>query len=258
MLAEMTVTRVDAAHAPGMDCQEVIESGSAGRYDAFKRVLDVVLTVPLLIIAAPIIFVAGLCVRLTSRGPALYTQLRVGRQGRLYTIYKIRTMTADCERQSGPRWAATNDPRVTTVGRVLRRLHLDELPQLWNVLRGEMSLIGPRPERPEFVATLQEALPNYRQRLAVRPGVTGLAQVQLPPDSDLASVRRKLAHDLYYLRQLSLWLDFRILLATVLYVGGVRPGVLARLLGLSPHRETAPLAGIEAVPPVEFVQAGVG
>ena len=138
--------------------------------------------------------VAAIVVKLTSRGPAFYTQIRLGQDGRAYAIYKLRTMTHDCEKLSGPQWSKKGDCRVTAVGRLLRRSHLDELPQLWNVLRGEMSLIGPRPERPEFVPRLERSLPHYRARLHVRPGVTGLAQVQLPPDTDLGSVRRKLAY----------------------------------------------------------------
>jgi lipopolysaccharide/colanic/teichoic acid biosynthesis glycosyltransferase len=124
------------------------------------------------------------------------------------------------------------DPRVTRIGALLRTSHLDELPQLWNVLRGEMSLIGPRPERPEFVPELERELPGYWQRLLVRPGVTGLAQVQLPPDSDLTSVRRKLAHDLYYIRHLSAWLDVRLLVCTGLYALGLPFRYIGKWLGI--------------------------
>src|SRR5262249_21310411 len=159
---------------------------------------------------APLILLAALLVKLTSTGPVFYTQTRVGRKGRLFTIYKIRTMIHNCESLTGPRWSIPGDPRITWIGRVLRLSHLDELPQLLNVLRGEISLIGPRRERPEFVPKLDKALPNYRGRLAVRPGVTGLAQVNLPADTDLNSVRRKLACDLYYIQKLSFWLDVRI------------------------------------------------
>ena len=155
-------------------------------------------------LAAPLILLAMALVKLTSRGPAIYRQVRAGLGGRPFTIYKIRTMAHDCEARTGPVWATADDPRVTPLGRFLRRSHLDELPQLWNVLRGEMSLVGPRPERPEFVAQLQRAIPDYRRRLQVPPGVTGLAQVQLPPDTDLAGVRRKLVYDLYYIRRMEL------------------------------------------------------
>src|SRR5207237_8024520 len=127
-------------------------------------------------------------------------------------------------------WSTCGDNRITAFGRLLRRSHLDELPQLWNVLRGDMSLIGPRPERPEFVPQLERALPHYRARLNVRPGVTGLAQVQLPPDTDIESVRRKLAHDLYYIRHLSPWLDVRLLACTVFYAMGIPFRMLSRAL----------------------------
>src|SRR5206468_10815773 len=136
-----------------------------------------------------------LLVRATSRGPAIFKQVRLGRGGRPYALYKIRSMAHDCERLTGPRWATAKDPRVTPLGRFLRRSHLDELPQLWNVIRGEMSLVGPRPERPEFVARLERQVPGYRERLGILPGITGLAQVQLPPDEDLDHVRRKVACD---------------------------------------------------------------
>jgi hypothetical protein len=121
---------------------------------------------------------------------------------------------------------------VTRLGRILRRTHLDELPQLWNILRGEMSLVGPRPERPEFVPALERAIPRYRERLAVRPGVTGLAQVQLPADTDLESVKRKLQYDLCYVERCGLWLDLRIFLATALKMAGVSFAALARIFFL--------------------------
>jgi lipopolysaccharide/colanic/teichoic acid biosynthesis glycosyltransferase len=181
-----------------------------------KAVVDFLTALLLLIPAAPLILVSALLVKLTSKGPILYTQVRLGQGGRPFTIFKIRTMGHDCERGTGACWSVANDPRITPIGRFLRRTHLDELPQLVNILRGEMSLVGPRPERPEFVVQLQAALPRYRERLAVRPGVTGLAQIQLPPDTDLASVRRKLMCDLHYIEQMTLWLDLRITACTAL------------------------------------------
>jgi lipopolysaccharide/colanic/teichoic acid biosynthesis glycosyltransferase len=137
-------------------------------------------------------------------------------------------MYHNCEKHTGPIWALPCDPRVTWIGRYLRKTHLDELPQLWNILRGDMSLVGPRPERPEFVPELQKAIPHYNARLLVRPGVTGLAQVQLPADTDLASVRRKLAYDLYYIRNTCFWLDFRLVACTAAHVVGVPFHVLCR------------------------------
>jgi lipopolysaccharide/colanic/teichoic acid biosynthesis glycosyltransferase len=197
-----------------------------------KRVLDLTLAVPLLMLTAPVIFFTLLLVRLTSRGLPLYTQTRSGLGGRTYTMYKIRSMYVDCERLTGARWSTPNDPRVTPFGRFLRATHIDELPQLWNVIRGDMSLVGPRPERPEIIVGLELAIPYYRERLRVRPGVTGLAQVNLPPDTDLAGVERKLACDFYYAERASLGMDIRIMVATALGIFNVPARVSCMLLGL--------------------------
>jgi lipopolysaccharide/colanic/teichoic acid biosynthesis glycosyltransferase len=199
-------------------------------YARCKFIADFAIAVLLTVPALPIVLLSALLVRLTSRGPAFYTQTRVGKNGRRFMILKVRTMIHNCESLTGPRWSMPGDPRITPIGWFLRATHLDELPQLLNVLRGEMSLIGPRPERPEFIPELERAMPAYRQRLNVRPGVTGLAQVQLPPDTDLESVRRKLAHDLYYIRHLSPWLDIRLLLCTAFYALGVPFRILSRTL----------------------------
>ncbi len=190
-------------------------------YESIKPGLERVLAVPLLLITSPIILLAMLLMRWNSRGSLLYVQERIGLGGKVFTIYKIRTMYEDSERHSGPTWSLPGDARITPVGRILRLFHIDELPQLWNVIKGEMSLVGPRPERPVFVAQLERALADYRERLSVRPGLTGLAQVQQPPDTNLFSVRRKLNYDLCYVERMSLWLDFRLLLGTVLKCLGV-------------------------------------
>jgi lipopolysaccharide/colanic/teichoic acid biosynthesis glycosyltransferase len=201
-------------------------------YAKSKVVADVVTAALLLFLTWPVIALLLVLVKLTSRGSPLYSQDRLGLHGEAFTIYKIRTMLHDCERLTGPTWAKADDPRVTPLGRFLRRSHLDELPQLWNVVRGEMSLIGPRPERPKIVLKLEQTVPRYRERLAVRPGITGLAQVQLPADEDVLDVRRKVAYDLTYIRNLGLWLDLRILLATVLKVAGVPFHVTREIFGL--------------------------
>jgi lipopolysaccharide/colanic/teichoic acid biosynthesis glycosyltransferase len=215
-----------------------VDNGEVGRswYLRCKVVVEFLTAAALLVLTAPLILLSALLVKLTSQGPAFYTQTRLGRSGRPYTIYKLRTMTNNCERQSGVRWATANDPRITPLGRFLRKSHLDELPQLWNVLKGDMSLVGPRPERPEFVPALEKAFPHYRQRLLVRPGVTGLAQIQLPADTDLESVRRKLAYDLFYVRHASLWLDLRILAGTAFKMVGT-PFPFLRKLFLMPSVE---------------------
>jgi lipopolysaccharide/colanic/teichoic acid biosynthesis glycosyltransferase len=199
-------------------------------YEAVKAAGDFAAALVLLVLTAPVLLAIMALVRLTSSGPALYSQVRLGKGGRPFRIWKFRTMTHDCERHSGVRWSTRGDPRVTPLGRVLRATHLDELPQLWNILRGDMSLIGPRPERPEFATQLEKVIPHYRERLRVRPGVTGLAQVQLPPDSDVEGVRRKVACDLVYIRHLSFWLDLRITALTVFHVFGLPCHGLCRLL----------------------------
>lgn len=178
----------------------------------------------LLAIASPFILLMVIVVRLTSAGPGLFGQERSGRHGKEFRMYKIRTMYQDAESVSGPVWCIPGDSRITPVGKILRLLHLDELPQLINVARGEMDLIGPRPERPVFVARLARELPNYDARLQVLPGVTGLAQVNLPPDETVECVRRKLVLDCIYIGEASAGLDLRILLCTFLRMLGIRHG----------------------------------
>jgi lipopolysaccharide/colanic/teichoic acid biosynthesis glycosyltransferase len=208
-----------------------------GWYPACKAVVEFAIALGLLVLASPLIGVAAVLTTLTSRGPMIHSQVRLGRYGIPYTIYKIRTMVHRCEQQTGPCWSTAGDPRITRWGWFLRITHLDELPQLWNVLRGEMSLVGPRPERPEFTPHLERVLPLYRERLRVRPGMTGLAQVQLPADTDVRSVRRKLAYDLYYVQHMNFWLDVRIILCTALKVLGV-PFTVLRALFRMPSRIT--------------------
>jgi lipopolysaccharide/colanic/teichoic acid biosynthesis glycosyltransferase len=198
-------------------------------YQPLRRLLDFTLALALTLAALPVVLIVAALVRLTSRGPAFYTQTRIGRGGRPFTIYKIRSMIDKCESLTGPRWTIPGDPRVTPLGWLLRRTHVDELPQLLNVLKGEMSLIGPRPERPEFVNALKKALPGYQDRHNVLPGITGLAQVQLAPDTDTECVRRKLLYDLHQIAHVSLWLDMRIMAATALHMVGVSFELLARL-----------------------------
>ena len=203
---------------------QVAPPGSAtpSWYASAKLAFEFFLAFVLLIFTAPLILLAMILVRLSSSGPAIYSQTRLGRNGKPFTIYKLRTMRHDCESLTGAQWSRPGDCRVTWVGRWLRKTHIDELPQLWNVLRGEMGLIGPRPERPEFLPQLEQAIPLYRQRLQVRPGITGFAQIQLPPDTDLDSVRIKLAYDLHYLRNFGLLFDLWIYLGTFFKLIGLR------------------------------------
>ncbi len=188
-----------------------------------RRATELVLVLVGLFVAAPVIMLLGIIVRLTSRGPALYTQERVGKGGKVFRIYKLRTMRTDAE-ADGPVWAKEADPRVTPVGKFLRKTHLDELPQLWNVLRGDMSLVGPRPERPCFVEKLRANVPLYAARLAVKPGITGLAQVKHGYDRTIEDVQVKLGYDLEYIKRACLLLDLHILALTAAKILSGRSG----------------------------------
>lgn len=202
------------------------------KYFRWTEVAGRMLAAILLLPGLPLIGFLVLLVRLHSRGPGIYRQTRMGKNARVFTMYKIRTMRSDAENGSGPVWAKPNDPRVTRLGRALRKVHLDELPQLFNVVRGEMALIGPRPERPEIVAVLAKEILGYTDRLVVLPGVTGLAQINLPPDTTLDDVRRKLALDMEYIRTAGPRLDVRILLSTLFRLLGVPGNVAMRLFKL--------------------------
>jgi len=207
-------------------------------YNAGKVVFDYGVALAALLPALVLIGLAAVAIKITSPGPVFYTQTRLGLGGRRYRIVKLRTMHHNVELKSGIKWARSDDDRVTRVGRVLRRTHVDELPQLFNVLLGHMSLVGPRPERPEVIAAkgLERLVPGYPARLLVKPGVTGLAQVQLPPDEDVTSVRHKVVYDLYYVRRQGLLLDLRLVLATALKAAGANPRVI-RLAFFLPGRE---------------------
>lgn len=215
-----------------------------------KRAFDITFALALLLLTLPVLVATAVLVKITSPGPIIYSQTRVGLNlrkkkksdrreqtqglaadasdrrkpgrdrremsnfGRLFTIYKFRTMRTDAER-NGAQFAKQGDARITSVGRFLRRTRIDELPQLWNILKGDMSLIGPRPERPEFMMKLQEQIPNFIDRLGLQPGLTGIAQVVNGYDNELEGFRRKVSYDLLYLQNCSVWNDFKILLRTV-------------------------------------------
>jgi len=183
---------------------------------ASKRLLDIVVAAIGLTVAAPVLILVAVAVRMTSRGPALYHQKRVGLNGREFTVHKFRSMRQDAEALTGPVWASkAGDPRVTPIGRFLRQSRLDELPQLWNVLVGEMSFLGPRPERPEFVSELTEQIPYYGQRHVVRPGLTGWAQVRYSYGASKEDALEKLQYDLYYIKNLAIALYLLIIVETV-------------------------------------------
>jgi exopolysaccharide biosynthesis polyprenyl glycosylphosphotransferase len=177
--------------------------------------MDIVAAFALGIFTLPIMLVVALAVKLTSHGSVLYHQERIGQYGRVFTVHKFRSMLDNAEAATGPVWASEKDPRVTPVGRVLRRTRLDELPQLWNVLIGDMSLVGPRPERPAFVEQLTKEIPFYGQRHTVRPGLTGWAQVRYTYGATVEDALEKLQYDLFYIKNESVALDLFVLVATI-------------------------------------------
>jgi sugar transferase (PEP-CTERM system associated) len=180
-----------------------------------KRLFDVTVSTALLVVCLPVLLLAAVCIYLESGLPVFYRQERVGRGGRVFTLYKLRSMRQDAERDGAAQWAAANDDRTTRVGRFLRTSRLDELPQILNVLKGEMSFVGPRPERPVFVDQLAQQIPFYALRHSVKPGITGWAQVRYAYGASVDDAVEKLQHDLYYVKNNSLFLDIMILIATV-------------------------------------------
>jgi sugar transferase (PEP-CTERM system associated) len=181
----------------------------------YKRAASVVVSVLGLLISLPLIPFIVLAIKLTSPGLVFYRQRRVGRNGVVFDCYKFRTMRANAEADTGPTWAGDDDPRITAVGRFLRRIRADEIPQLWNVLKGDMSLVGPRPERPEFVAALSREIPYYQLRHVVRPGISGWAQIRYKYGSSVEDAKEKLRYDLFYIKNMSAGLDLLILFQTV-------------------------------------------
>ena len=185
------------------------------QYLFVKSVLDFIGALFLFVITIPVMMAVALAIKLTSAGSVLFRQVRVGQDGREFVLYKFRSMPEDAEAKTGPVWSGEGDSRATPLGHLLRRFHLDELPQVFNVLRGEMSLVGPRPERPCFVSFLRHLIPNYNLRHSVRPGITGLAQVFYPYGASVEDAREKLRYELYYARHISLGLDLRALAKTI-------------------------------------------
>ncbi len=179
-----------------------------------KRLTDIIVALAIAIATLPITIAAAIAIKLDSRGPVFYSQERTGLEGAVFRVLKFRSMRADAERGTGAIWARSNDPRVTRIGRIIRRARIDELPQIINVLRGDMSIVGPRPERPEFVARLEAEIPYYQYRHFVRPGLTGWAQVCFPYGATVAEAREKLCYDLYYIKNQSPLLDLQIILQT--------------------------------------------
>ena len=183
-----------------------------------KRVMDVIVSFLILIISSPVIVIAALAIKLNSKGPVFFTQERSGMNGEPFTMIKFRSMYQDAEKKTGPIWSSKDDPRITRVGKIIRKLRIDEIPQFMNVLKGEMSIVGPRPERPFFVEKLSEEIPYYKRRLKVRPGITGWAQVKHKYDESIEDVKVKLRYDLFYIENMSLRMDFKIIFRTVFVV----------------------------------------
>jgi lipopolysaccharide/colanic/teichoic acid biosynthesis glycosyltransferase len=185
------------------------------RFALVKELVDRLLAVVGLLLLVPVLALLAVLIRMTSKGPVFFKQARVGKGGKVFEIIKLRTMVYDAEESTGPIWAKPNDPRITGIGKFLRMTHLDEAPQLLNVIVGDMSLVGPRPERPVFVDRFRDQIPNYSERLRVKPGITGLAQVCHKYDETLRDVKRKLAYDLLYIQRMCLMVDLAIMFMTV-------------------------------------------
>ena len=193
---------------------ENLQEGSKRLYDLGKRAVDIVAALAAGIISLPLLPFICLIIVITQNRPIFFSQERLGKNGRPFRAIKLRTMVRDAEK-NGPQWASRNDPRVTAFGGFLRKTRLDEIPQLWNIVRGEMSFVGPRPERPEFVADLEKTIPFYRERLLVKPGLTGWAQINFPYGASTRDAVIKLQYDLYYVKNRSLILDLAIILRTI-------------------------------------------
>ena len=202
----------------GLPLIEVNFQESKWSSSGMKRASDFLLSTITLLVFSPLFILIGIIIKINSKGPIIYSQKRLGYRGRPYNIYKFRSMVADAEEKSGPVWTLDDDPRITSIGNILRKYRIDELPQFINVFFGQMSIIGPRPERPYFIEKLKEKFPLYERRFRVRPGITGWSQIKHPSDTKEEDVRQKLRYDFYYIENLSFNLDLKILLSTVVVV----------------------------------------
>jgi len=183
-----------------------------------KRLLDIVVSIVILLLSLPIALLTAIAIKLDSEGPVFFTQERMGMNGKIFKMIKFRSMRKDAEKLTGPVWSQKNDSRVTRVGKLIRKLRIDEIPQFINVLKGDMSVVGPRPERPYFVEKLSQEIPYYKRRLKVRPGITGWAQVKHKYDESIEDVKIKLRYDLFYIENMSLRMDLKILFRTIFVV----------------------------------------
>ncbi|MBF0522897.1 MAG: sugar transferase [Candidatus Omnitrophica bacterium] len=183
-------------------------------YAVTKRILDILAGIIGLIVLSPLFLITSIIIKLGSKGPIFYNQIRVGKNGKAFLIYKFRTMRVDAEKETGPVWASENDKRFIPCAKFLRKAHIDEIPQFLNILKGDMSLIGPRPERPVFVEKFIREIPDYEKRLSVKPGLTGLAQVWNRYDETIDDVKKKVKYDILYIKKICLWTDLRIFFRT--------------------------------------------
>lgn len=212
--AQSNTDAVNIDISPSSEFQTAAATINAPDIAAFKRALDIGLSLGLVVFLAPLLLMTAIAVKLESKGPVLYRQKRVGYGGQVFEVFKFRSMIVDAE-ANGPQYAAVKDKRITRVGRFIRKFRIDEIPQTINVLRGEMSFVGPRPERPEFVLELEQEIPLYHCRHLVKPGITGWAQVKYEYAASVEGARNKLRYDLYYIRHFSPALDLMIVLMTV-------------------------------------------
>jgi exopolysaccharide biosynthesis polyprenyl glycosylphosphotransferase len=200
-----------------MELQELFVLNMLPWQATVKRIMDIAISIFMLLATSPLLLITAIAIKLDSRGPVFYKQQRVGLYSRSFTIYKLRSMHSDAEK-NGPQWAKKNDSRVTRVGKIIRKFRIDEIPQLLCVLKGDMSLVGPRPERAVFIDELRKTIPFYASRLKMKPGLTGWAQVRHHYDNDIEDVKIKLGYDIYYLSNASILLDIQILVRTIYVV----------------------------------------
>lgn len=212
----------EKAHAPEPSTLFLMLSGLSGliirfarkNFQILKRVTDIVFSLAALLVFSPVMLFVAILIKINSPGPIIYRQFRVGQNHKVFKIYKLRTMRLDAEKFSGAVWAQENDPRITPIGKFLRKAHIDEIPQFINVLKGEMSIVGPRPERPEMVRDLKKVIRDYEKRLMVKPGITGLAQVWHKYDETIEDVKKKVKYDFLYIKRMCLLTDLRIIANT--------------------------------------------
>lgn len=232
-VSQQTISgKVESYPNDGLKSEAKSQALARARYFRHKNFVERVIGGALFVLTAPVMLIVAMLVKLTSHGPAIYRQQRLGKHGEVFEVLKFRSMYSDAEKDGKPVWSSKRDSRITPLGRFLRASHLDELPQLWNVIKGDMVLTGPRPERPKICDVLAGQIDGYYRRNAVKPGITGLAQINLPPDETLADVKRKQFLDLHYIEHAGWLLDFRMIMATVLRIFFIKGEKAMGMMGL--------------------------